>query len=246
MKAIFLSDVHLRDGLSVKTKIVIRFLEEVASRFERIYLLGDLFDVWPGTNAYLVRTFRPVVSTLRRLVENGHKVHYVEGNHDFRMGEYFTDSLGIAVHPDGVEHELGGRRVFLSHGDMGNPRDYAYRALRYVLRQDLLHVALRAVPQDWVYRLGSRTSHASRRYQGRVPRNEAAVRNIYRKTAESLFQSGYDVVIMGHTHLPDETRQRTNGRMCQYINTGDWVKHFTYLEFDGSDFYTKVHPVRAL
>ena len=64
--------------------------------------------------------------------------------------------------------------------------------------------------------------------------------------AEDIFQQGYDVVLMGHTHLPDDIETRVDGRPCRYINTGDWVRHFTYLEFDGSQFYTKTHPVKDL
>ena len=86
MTAIFLSDVHLRDSVGVKSKLVIRFLQEVASTFEHIYILGDLFDIWPGTNAHLVQTFRPVIQVLKGLVEDGHQIHYIEGNHDFRLG----------------------------------------------------------------------------------------------------------------------------------------------------------------
>ena len=48
MTAIFLSDVHLRDSGSVKARLVIRFLQEVASRFEHIFILGDLLMSGPG------------------------------------------------------------------------------------------------------------------------------------------------------------------------------------------------------
>jgi UDP-2,3-diacylglucosamine hydrolase len=246
MTSIFLSDVHLRDAGSMKSKLVIRFLQEVASRFEKIYILGDLFDVWPGTNAYLVRSFRPVVQTLKRLVEDGHEVHYLEGNHDFRLGEYFSDNLGIRVHAKEIVEDWGGKRVYMAHGDLGNRRDVGYRILRYLLRRDVLHLALRSVPPEWIYRVGMRSSNLSRQVQRKVTRSESAIRQIYRQAASQLFDSGYDVVIMGPTHLPDHFVQTVEGRPCQYFNTGDWVSHFTYLEFDGSQFYTRTHPVKTL
>jgi UDP-2,3-diacylglucosamine hydrolase len=246
MNAIFLSDVHLRDGGSVKSKLVIRFLQEVASRFENIYILGDLFDVWPGTSAYLVRTYRPVIQTLKHLVDDGHAVHYVEGNHDFKLGEFFSESLGIRVHTDHLVETWNDKRVYMAHGDLGNPREVGYRVLRYLLRRQTLHTALRALPEDWVYKMGMRSSQASRTYQKKLPPDENAIRSIYRQSANGLFQRGYDVVIMGHTHLPDDYVVDVGGRTCRYLNTGDWVRHFTYLEFDGSDFYTRTHPVKTL
>lgn len=249
MTAIFLSDVHLRDAGSVKTKLVIRFLQEVASRFEKVYILGDLFDAWPGTSAYLVRAFRPVVQSLKRLVDEGHEVHYVEGNHDFHLGEYFRDSLGIHVHPNELAETWGTRRIFMTHGDLGNPRELGYRALRRLLRSNVVHGALQVVPAPWIFRAGAKWSQLSRKYQTKKPRepqDDAAVRQIYRDTAHGLFHRGYDVVIMGHTHLPDHMTEIVAGRECRYYNTGDWVKHFTYLEFDGTDFYTRSHPVKDL
>ena len=249
MTAIFLSDVHLRDNDSVKTRLVLRFLQEVASRFDRIYILGDLFDVWPGSTPYLEKSFRPITDVLKSLATEGRQVHYVEGNHDFRLGRFFSESLGIQVHPDGLTETFNGRRTFLAHGDLGNPKEWGYRLLRKLLRSEWLHFGLKAVPGEWVYRLGNRTSRMSHGYQMANPHRKAIeerVRQIYRRSAEDLFARGYDVVIMGHTHVPDDFSSTVEGRQCRYINTGDWVRNFTYLEFDGSDFYTKSHPVKDL
>jgi UDP-2,3-diacylglucosamine hydrolase len=246
MTAIFLSDVHLRDAGSVKTKLVVRFLQQVASRFERIYILGDLFDVWPGTSAHLVRTYKPVIQALKHLVEDGHSVHYLEGNHDFHLGDYFTDALGIQVYPDAITEEWNGQRVCMMHGDLGNPKDLGYRALRYLLRRETVHMVKNFFPQEWVYQLGLNSSKLSRKYQGHFPTKEDLIRQTYRRSAETLFEKGYDIVLMGHTHIPDDYSTEINGRKCRYINTGDWVRHFTYLEFDGSQFYTRTHPVKEV
>jgi UDP-2,3-diacylglucosamine hydrolase len=247
MTAIFVSDVHLRDATSVKSKLFIRFLQEKASQFEKIYILGDLFDVWPGTTEFLIRTFQPITQELKNLVLDGHEMHYVEGNHDFRLGNYFTDDLGIQVHTDTHTETWNGKNVYMAHGDLGNPKDLGYRCLRYLLRRDVVHTAARAIPQDWIFKIGAKSSQLSRNYQIKKPiRNDAQVRQIYRQTAESIFAEGYDVVLMGHTHLPDDMSTLVGNRPCRYINLGDWVSHFTYLEFDGTQFYTKTHPLKTL
>lgn len=248
MSAIFLSDVHLQDSTSVKTRLVVRFLQEVASQFKSIFILGDLFDVWPGTTPYLIERFQAVTDVLKALSKQGHEIHYIEGNHDFRLGSYFTDGLGIQVHPDEFSLLLGNKKVYLAHGDLGNPHEKGYRLLRKLLRQDLLHLALKPVPPKWIFDLGERTSGLSRKYQqGSLNQNMATrIRQIYRATAEKIFYDGFDVVIMGHTHLPDDVTTVLDGRKCRYINTGDWVQNFTYLEFDGRDFYTKNHPMTDL
>lgn len=246
MSAILLSDVHLQNATSVKAQLMIRFFQQQASRFENIYILGDLFDVWPGTTDYLLQSFRPVLQALGGLVRDGHKVHYLEGNHDFRLGKYFTEELGVQVYPDQILETWNGRRIYMAHGDLGNPKEYGYRMLRYLLRQDVVHQIAGRIPQSWIYEIGNRASKLSRGFQRKVPPDEERVRAIYRETASGWFRRGYDVVIFGHTHLPDDFREQVDGRACRYINLGDWVKHFTYLEFDGSEFYTRTHPVKDL
>ncbi len=244
--ALIFSDVHLRDAASVKTRLVLRFLQEKASQFERIYILGDLFDVWPGTNAFLVRTFRPVLDTLRGLVRDGHQVHYLEGNHDFKLGDFFTDTLGIRVYEREIIEEWNGKKIYMQHGDLGNPKEVGYRALRYLLRHDVVQWVAHKVPPDWIYKVGQGSSQMSRNYQKTNVPLEEEIRGIYRKTASDLFAQGYDYVLMGHTHLPDDYTVQVDGRTCRYLNSGDWIRNFSYLEFDGKDFHRRTHPVKEI
>lgn len=229
----------------MKTRLVVRFLGEVVSRFNQLYILGDLFDVWPGTDAFLVRKFRLVLGALKNLSSAGCQIHYVEGNHDFCLGRFFEDSLGIQVHPVSFEVMLGSHRVFMAHGDLGNPREVGYRILRKFLRAKPVQLTRTLVPGSWIYELGRRSSEFSRGYQASDEANQQTTRKIYRQTALSILEGNFDVVIMGHTHIPDDYRIQVAGRPKRYINLGDWVRHFTYLEFDGSNFYTKTHPVGA-
>ena len=241
MKAVFISDIHLQDADGPKTQAVMTFLREKAKECSSIFILGDLFDVWPGTTDYLISRFQPVFGVMRGLVDQGCQLHYVEGNHDFRLGEYFTSQLGIKVYTDSLETCWNDRRIFMAHGDLGNPKEKSYRILRTILRSPLLHFLIKPIPGKWIFHLGEKTSKASRGYQKQCPEKDSQVRSIYRATAKGLFEKGYDVVIMGHTHIPDNFTERVGNRDCQYFNTGDWIRNFTYLEFDGAQFYTKKH-----
>ena len=246
MSAIFVSDVHLKDGTSVKTQLMIRFFQQVASGFDHVYILGDLFDVWPGTSKYLVERFRPVLDTLGGLVRAGHQVHYLEGNHDFRLGNHFSQELGIRVYPDRIEETWNGRKILMVHGDLENPNEKGAPFLRAFLRNEILHQTVRRIPDQWIFSLGKHASQLSRKFQSKLPLDETKVREVYRSTARSYFEKGVDVVVMGHTHLPDHLRVEVGGRPRDYYNLGDWVRHFSYLEFDGREFYTKTHPVKSL
>lgn len=55
----------------------------------------------------------------------------------------------------------------------------------------------------------------------------------YRKLAEEKFRYSpdLDVLIVGHNHLPDHYSFSLAGKMRSYFNLGDWVKNFTWLEY---------------
>jgi len=239
MKAILISDVHLQGAHDKKTKALLRFLRDKASQVDHLFILGDLFDVWPGTTKFLISHYQPVFEVFKQLIQQGCHLHYVEGNHDFRLGKYFTEEVGIKVYPNSLETVWNHRKVFMAHGDLGNPKERGYRVLRYLLRLDWLHILIKPIPGRWIFLLGQKTSQASRGYQKLSETKVEEIRNTYRNTAKELFEKGYDVVVMGHTHIPDDFSFEISNRKCRYLNTGDWVKNFTYLEFDGEEFYTR-------
>lgn len=244
MSALFISDVHLEDADGLKARLLIRFFDEVVSRFRRLYIVGDLFDVWPGTDSHLTRRFQPVLKALENLVDIGCEVNYIEGNHDFCLGDFFSRSLGVRVHDASHVAELGAYRVFMSHGDLVNPSELGYHVLRKILRAGPVQFTRSLVPGAWVYELGKRSSELSRNIKCSVDNEkESIIREVYRKSASNILAMGYDVVVMGHTHLPDDVILTVDHRQKRYINLGDWVKNFTYLEFDGQNFYTKSHPI---
>jgi hypothetical protein len=74
--------VHIQDNESPHSKLIYKFIKEEASRYKNIYILGDLFDVWPGTRKYLLKRYSLFLDLLQQLAKNGHRIIYIEGNHE--------------------------------------------------------------------------------------------------------------------------------------------------------------------
>ena len=53
---------------------------------------------------------------------------------------------------------------------------------------------------------------------------------------KKLEQKQYDYFVFGHRHLPLEI---AISKHSKYINTGDWITHFTYAVFDGIELRLK-------
>jgi UDP-2,3-diacylglucosamine pyrophosphatase LpxH len=54
------------------------------------------------------------------------------------------------------------------------------------------------------------------------------------KEAIDKYKSVYDVVVMGHTHLPKIVEGE-----CTYVNIGDWTYNRTYVLFEDGQFMLK-------
>ncbi len=44
----FISDLHLQESRPDITKAFLEFLDDTASKAEKLYILGDLFEAWIG------------------------------------------------------------------------------------------------------------------------------------------------------------------------------------------------------
>ncbi len=223
------SDAHLGSGSpeleQLKKDKIEQLLSLVEADGDRLIILGDLFDFWFEYKHAIPKDHHDVLFMLRRLVKRGIRVDYIAGNHDFWMDNYFSDQLGLHVHRDSFDLEYAGKRMHCIHGDGLAPRDRGYRVLKKILRNRFNIWAYRKLPVDWAIPLAKWVSGSSREY---TTRRDHAFAKDYRKYAMAQMDSGYDIVLIGHLHIPIELEH--NGNM--YINTGDFINHFSYARVD--------------
>jgi len=89
MRAIFLADAHLRKPGDHNYLMMLDFLDEQCGKTDILVLLGDIFEFWIGKNS-VITDYVPLIDALERLHQQGTKLVYVEGNHDFHLGPVFT------------------------------------------------------------------------------------------------------------------------------------------------------------
>jgi UDP-2,3-diacylglucosamine hydrolase len=224
--AYFLSDAHLgignRDRLSRQEDVLIDFLDRACRSGDALFILGDLFDFWFEYDSVIPgRYFRTLVA-LQRCRDRGVRIEYFTGNHDFWMGSFFPDHLGVSLHREPVETRIGGRRFWIGHGDGIMKQDRGYRLLKSVLRHPAAVAAYRCLHPDLAFGIAHFFSRLSRNHPAFPDRDRD-----YLEFAESRFSEGFDCVVMAHTHSPRLVRR---GRAV-YCNTGDWIRHFTYGKF---------------
>jgi UDP-2,3-diacylglucosamine hydrolase len=236
MRALFLADAHLCIPSDPNYRTLLAFLEDQCGRTDLLVLLGDIFEFWIGKGT-VTKNYAPLIEAFERMHQQGTKLVYVEGNHDFHLGPVFTQRLNCQVLPDGGMIELDGKKIFLAHGDLANPEDTGYRRLRKFLRSKLIRTALRIAPNSLTMAIANRGSYESRKNAGER-RQRWPARKILLPYAEELLARGHQAVVTGHYHQPFHEKLGDG----ELIALGDWITQYSYAVYEDKTFTLKSYP----
>lgn len=235
-KIFFFSDAHLglhdRHSEKEKEQRLLSFLSHVQREGEQLFIMGDLFDYWFEYKYVIPRGYHHIIAKLSTLADSGIKIHYLAGNHDYWLQDFFPKDLGIPVYKEPFGIELLGKKFYLHHGDGLALNDTGYRILKVILRSPISIFLYSLLHPDWTAPLARGSSQKSREYTGQKDYGESDGMIHF---ATQKINEGFDFVIMGHRHKPLNTTIG-NGR---YVNLGDWISSNTYAEFDGSTLELK-------
>jgi len=235
-KIYFASDQHLgipnhADSL-VREKKFIAWLETVQGDAEALFLLGDLFDFWFEYKEVVPKGFVRVLGKLAELRDKGILIYFFVGNHDLWMRDYFEKELNIPVYFEPLEFTANGKKFLIGHGDGLGPGDKGYKRMKRVFTNRFSKWLFRWLHPDLGIRLGVYLSTKNKLISG----DEDVIflgedkEWLVQYCREKLKHNHYDYFLFGHRHLP-MTISLTDE--ATYINTGDWISHFTYAVFDG-------------
>jgi len=235
-KIYFLSDFHLGapDHASslIREKHIVSFLDEIKNTADKIYIAGDLFDFWYEYKKVVPRGFVRVLGKLAELTDAGIEIHFFVGNHDMWMNGYFEQELGITVYHHPTEVELNGKMFFIAHGDGLGPGDQKYKFIKKIFRNKFSQRLFGLLHPGTGIGLANYFSRKSRKSTGLTDEKFLGEDKewliIFSK--KMLETKHFDYFIFGHRHLPLDFKLTPTSR---YINLGDWIKYYSYAEFDG-------------
>ncbi|MEA3470679.1 MAG: UDP-2,3-diacylglucosamine diphosphatase [Thermodesulfobacteriota bacterium] len=232
MRAVFISDAHIKSRKDKGYDYLLRFFDSIRSDTNHLFIVGDFFDFWFCEENNIYPDFRPMVDKILELNEGGIKVSLFEGNHDFFLADFF-ERHHVKVFPEDTTLFLGGKRIFVSHGDKISASNWSYPLLRKALRSGLFYNFQKAVPAPVMWKISAMASKMSRRHLSKSPEGIA---DGMRAFSERKFDDGYDAVILGHCHQPLLEEHINDGRMRTFVSLGDWINHFSYLVCDEGEF----------
>lgn len=234
-KDVFIADAHLLDAEDNNYKMFLCLLEDLRGNTRTLYLLGDIFEFWVGYKHAVFSAYIPVLEALYRLNREGTEIVFVEGNHDFHMGPYFENTLNCRVLPDGGEVTIGGKRVFIAHGDQVRTDDPGYPLLRGFLRSNFLRTLMGVFPPDWTWAIAQWASATSKKRRKGQCSNPTAPEGLLSTHAEKHFQQGRVAVITGHLHAPLHKKTAEG----DIISLGGWLNQHSYAVLEDGEFTLK-------
>lgn len=243
-KIYFASDQHfgIPDAASSKLreKKFISWLDEVKTDAKAIFLLGDLFDFWFEYKTVVPRGFIRVLGKIAELKDSGIPIYFFVGNHDLWMKDYFETELGIPVYHHAKEFVFGKKTFLIGHGDGLGPGDKGYKRMKKVFAHPFSKWIYRWLHPDIGVKLAQYLSTKNKLISGQEDIKFLGEENewLAQYAKRKLEQKHYDYFLFGHRHLPMEIQV---GKNSKYINTGDWISHFTYAVFDGKELTLKTY-----
>lgn len=217
----------------------IGFLEQtmLSPSAQALYIVGDLFDFWYEYTYYIPKDYFEILYCLKKISLAGKEIHYLAGNHDFKLGRFFEEHIGMKTHQDEYITQFDQQKTLLHHGDGLAQRDWKYRLLKKALRSSFNQKLFAALHPDLGMRLGLLTSKSSRCLN---PKPTIQMLDDYIKWAKQTIQDHhYDAIIIGHTHLAYMEKLDQS----LFINLGSWINDHYFLHYNRNEFQMKQYSI---
>lgn len=216
MTDIFISDLHLSEDQPAISQGFLWFLETQLLDADRLFILGDFFELWIGDD-FRTPFHTEIIEALKRVTI---PIFLMHGNRDFLLGQNFCEEIGATLLPDPTVMDIGGQPVLLMHGDSLCTDDTQYMQVRGLLRSEAFQADfLSKSPEE-------RLAFAQNaRAQSQAHTSEAAAEIMDVNQAEvvkALEEAKVATLIHGHTHRPAvHEHQSSDGGCLRYV-LGDW------------------------
>ena len=208
MKRLIVSDTHIGSRFCKKDDLI-KLLHEV--KYDQLILNGDIIEFLK------IPTFTPLVMDIVKGVDFTKEIIYIIGNHDISLSGWIGQTFANVKFLKEYTFEEDGRTFKIEHGDQYERGIVHSRMLMKLISsfQDIL---------EWFFNINLSAWYSRLKFNRRKIKRLWDIMDLNNEV---------DVLIVGHTHVPEvliwideEENIKT------YVNTGDWVSHATYVEIN--------------
>ncbi|MFM2116840.1 MAG: hypothetical protein RL316_30 [Bacteroidota bacterium] len=235
LDVVVLSDIHL-GTYGCHAKELVQYLKSISPQL--LILNGDVIDGWQFSKSYFPTAHMQVIKEILDLMSRGTRVVYITGNHDEMLRRYSDLSLGNFQLTDKLVIEMNGEKTWIFHGDVFDATTKGSAKIIAKLGgvgYDWLILANRFI--NWfLTRVGQPKMSLSKQVKNGVKKAVRWIADFEQTAAELAIDKGYDYVICGHIHQPQQRVIKTNTGQVTYLNSGDWIENLTALEYNNKEW----------
>lgn len=225
-----LSDIHL-GTYGCHARELVHYLKSITPQL--LILNGDIIDGWQFSKSYFPPAHMQVIKEILNLLAQGTRVVYVTGNHDEMLRRYSELHLGNFQLTDKLVIEMNGKRTWIFHGDVFDATTKGSAKIIAKLGgwgYDWLILLNRLI--NWILtQFGQPKMSLSKKVKNGVKKAVSWIADFEQTAAELAINKGYDYVICGHIHQPQQRVVTTAEGQVTYLNSGDWIENLTALEY---------------
>ncbi|HRI88922.1 MAG TPA: hypothetical protein PK869_11680, partial [Candidatus Hydrogenedentes bacterium] len=164
---------------------------------------------------------------------------------DFWAGRFLKQHLRFQIH-ESLELDFGGKRALFVHGDGINPNDASYRIYKRIARAPIVVKLFSLIHPDWAMGIAQGVARGSRHIKKVDDLSQGSeVKPLQSFAVRALAEGRADIVMCGHSHYPVMEEHPTPTGTGIYINTGDWLFHQSYVEWDGANFHQRLYVAES-
>jgi len=220
------ADFHLGINEQRDKEIIEKFLKTIEKLPEgtNIVLLGDIFDFWFEYKEVILKKYFPFLSGIWKYKDKLN-FYFVAGNHDWWTGN-FLEFFGIKTTKGHFTFDIENKKILMAHGDGYFPRDIFGNLLTKILRNKITTGIFYMFHPDIGFQIAKGIS--------RISRHNSSKKEVPHEIPPKVikhFEEGYDVVILGHFHLPIFMQKDKK----LYLNTGDFPGHESYIKIENNE-----------
>ena len=231
----FISDLHLAAERPRTLVLFERFVATCPDPGDRLFILGDLFDVWIGDDDDAELAMR-VRSALREASDRGIEILIQRGNRDLIMGRRLMRECGAGLLPDCHVTPVAGQRTLLMHGDLLCTDDVDYQKVRRRFRNPVFQWFMLRKSLQERRRIVARYRSRSRELTAMKP---ADIMDVNADTVRRYLEK-YQVqrLIHGHTHRPNRHQHPlSDGTLATRLVLPEWHEDRAVAWQDDGDLH---------
>lgn len=231
---IIISDVHLIDDSDQRSRLLLQLLLNLdLKKLRSLVLLGDIFDFCIGASPYFQKKYAMFGEKLSALSKEGVAVHFVEGNHEFILGDLPWGGVNFIRDEELIIKLSDGKTVSFIHGDCLHA-PWHYRLYSTIIRSQLSKFCALRVPQKQLDKLALYISSKSRdrSYAKRLDQEKLIAD--FRAWMRS---SPADFAITGHFHIPFDIKLHEEKSRIFGLDSWDKPNCLAYKNGEFSRFF---------